>query len=371
MIMTNYAQIALDTLFQRYELLPKEKRYHGKWSYDIGVVLQGVKEAYLQTNDERYFDYIKETMDFYLQTDGTIRGYAFDAMNIDYINNGKLLFLLYKKTKETKYKLALDLLYRQLQEMPRTKDGSFWHKKIYPNQVWLDGLYMGAPFLAEYAVTFGKESDLEDVIQQFAHCYQQTRDLKTNLLYHAWDETKSQPWANPETGCSSHFWGRSIGWFMMALVDTMALLPSGAARELLAEMFAHTLQALANVRSAEHVWYQVLDQGEKTGNYLEASASSMICYAAAKAIQLGVISPQWQTFVEETYQGIIDAFVFITQEGWLNLIRNCEVAGLGGPDNRDGSFVYYISEPIITNDFKGYGAFLQASLLLQPLAKGG
>jgi len=191
------------------------------------------------------------------------------------------------------------------------------------------------------------------------------------LLYHAWDETKSQPWANPETGCSSHFWGRSIGWFMMALVDTMALLPSGAARELLAEMFAHTLQALANVRSAEHVWYQVLDQGEKTGNYLEASASSMICYAAAKAIQLGVISPQWQIFVEETYQGIIDAFVFITQEGWLNLIRNCEVAGLGGPDNRDGSFVYYISEPIITNDFKGYGAFLQASLLLQPLAKGG
>lgn len=369
--MTNYAQIALDTLFQRYDLLPKEKRYHGKWSYDIGVVLLGVKEAYHQTNEKKYLDYIKETMDFYIQSDGTIRGYSFDAMNIDYINNGKLLFLLYKETKENKYKLALDLLYQQLQEMPRTKEGSFWHKKIYPNQVWLDGLYMGAPFLAEYACTFDKPADLADVIQQFTHCYQQTVDPTTGLLYHAWDEAKIQPWANSETGCSAHFWGRSIGWFMMALVDTMALLPADAPKEALVEMFEKTLQALAKVRATENVWYQVLDKGDKKGNYLEASASSMICYAMAKAIQLGVISEKWQSFAAETYQGIIEEFVFITNEGWLNLIRNCEVAGLGGPDKRDGSFVYYISEPIITNDFKGYGAFLQASLLLQPLSKEG
>ncbi|OTN76783.1 hypothetical protein A5886_001862 [Enterococcus sp. 8G7_MSG3316] len=369
--MTNYAQIALDTLFERYDLLPKEKRYHGKWSYDIGVVLLGVKAAYEQTNEKKYLAYIKETMDFYIQSDGTIRGYSFDAMNIDYINNGKLLFLLYKETKADKYKVALDLLYRQLQEMPRTKEGSFWHKKIYPNQVWLDGLYMGAPFLAEYAVTFDRPADLTDVVQQFTHCYQQTCDSNSDLLYHAWDEARIQPWADSETGCSAHFWGRSIGWFMMALVDTIALLPDEAATSSLSQMFEQTLKALANVRSAEHVWYQVLDQGEKTGNYLEASASSMICYAAAKAIKLGVISQEWQGFVDETYQGIINEFVFITNEGWLNLIRNCEVAGLGGPDKRDGSFVYYISEPIITNDFKGYGAFLQASLLLQPLSEEG
>ena len=370
--MTKLSEVALNTLFERYQLLPNERVYHGKWSYDIGVVLQGVKEAYLQTNEKKYLNYLKETLDFYIQEDGTIKNYDFDAMNIDHINNGKLLFLLYQETGEEKYRQALDLLYLQLEKMPRTSEGGFWHKKIYPHQMWLDGLYMGAPFLAEYLLTFADGQGLTEVIKQFRICYQHTVDAQSGLLYHAWDEKKVQFWADPQTGCSANFWGRSMGWFMMALIDTIALIESPALTEELQTMFHRCLQALAKVRDKEKkVWYQVLDKGQQHGNYLEASASSMICYAAAKARNIGVLDESWDLFIQETYQGIIDEFVFITANGWLNLTRNCQVAGLGGADKRDGSFVYYISEPIITNDFKGYGAFLQASLLLEPLSMEG
>ena len=366
------AQRTLDTLFERYSLLPEEKVYHGKWSYDIGVVLQGVKAAYLQTNDSKYFNYIKETMDFYIQEDGSIKNYHFDAMNIDYVNNGKLLFLLYKETNDEKYKRAMDQLYQQLQVMPRTTEGGFWHKKIYPHQMWLDGLYMGAPFLAEYIQTFKNGEGIEDVFNQFKICYQHTLDEETGLLYHAWDEQRAQFWADKETGLSPNFWGRSMGWFVMALADTIEILGVSSQTLELQKMLKHCIDALADFRDPQHhVWYQVLSEGERHGNYLEASASSMICYAIAKGCQLGVLDDAYTTFVEEVFQGILNEFVFITDNGWVNLTRNCEVAGLGGPDKRDGSFVYYISEPIITNDFKGFGAFLQASLLIEPLNQKG
>lgn len=366
--MATLSEIALTTLFERYPILPKEKRYHGKWSYDIGVVLQGVKEAYYQTKNPVYYDYIKETMDFYIQEDGEIKAYHFDAMNIDYVNNGKLLFLLYKETGDEKYKKALDTLFKQLEEMPRTQEGGFWHKGIYPNQMWLDGLYMGAPFLAEYLIFFKDGKGLEDVVHQFVLCYEKTLDPKTGLLYHAWDSKKEQFWANKETGHSPNFWGRSMGWYMMALADTISIINQHIDTTHLVEIFESCLQALKKVRHPKkHVWYQVLDQGERHGNYLESSASSMITYATAKALNEGFLDSSWTVFAKECYLGIQDEFIFFTEEGWLNLTRNCEVAGLGGEDRRDGSFVYYISEPIITNDFKGYGAFLQATLQLQPL----
>ena len=362
------SQRALDTIFERYDLLPKEKRYHGKWSYDIGVVLMGVKIAYEQTKDPKYFDYIKNTMDFYITEDGSIKGYEKDKMNIDYVNNGKLLFLLYKETGEEKYKLAMDTLYDQLQKMPRTSDGGFWHKKIYPNQMWLDGLYMGSPFLAEYLVTFKEGKGLEDVFKQFDLCYHHTLDEKSGLLYHAWDEKREQFWADSETGHSPNFWGRAMGWYMMALVDTMTIVKEVRDISPLQEIFTKCLTALEKVQdSTTNVWYQVLDKGNHRGNYLEASASSMIVCATAKALNKGFIKKEWSDFLDKSYRGLTEEFVFITDEGWVNLIRNCQVAGLGGDDKRDGTFVYYISEPIITNDFKGYGAFLQAALTMEPL----
>lgn len=366
--MRKLSEVALDTVLERYPLLPEVKRYHGKWSYDFGVVLKGIEAAYLQTKDQKYFDYIQKTMDFFIQENGSIKNYSYESMNIDHVNNGKLLFLLYRETGSEKYKKAMDTLFDQLQNMPRTTEGGFWHKKIYPYQMWLDGLYMGSPFYAEYLLTFKDGNGLEDVIKQFELCYKHTLDKKTGLLYHAWDEKKEQFWADPETGLSQNFWGRSMGWFMMALADTMELLEGREEQNKLKRIFNDCLTALGKVQDPQtKTWYQVLDQGDRDGNYREASASSMIVYAAAKALRLNLIDQSWEKFVSESYQGLVQEFVFYTSEGWVNLIRNCEVAGLGGEDRRDGSFVYYISEPVITNDFKGYGAFLQATLVMEPL----
>ena len=359
----------MKTLIERYPLLPESNKYHGKWSYDFGVILQGVKAAYKASNNPVYYQYIKDNMDYFIQEDGTIKNYHFDSMNIDYVNNGKLLFFLYEETKEEKYKVAMDRLFEQLQQMPRTSEGGFWHKKIYPYQMWLDGLYMGSPFYAEYLLTFKNGEGLDDVVKQFELCYKHTVDEKTGLLYHAWDEKREQEWADPETGLSLNFWGRSIGWYVMALVDVIELLPEMyEKRAVLVEQLKNILSALKKVQDPEaKVWYQVLDKGNERGNYLEASGTSMIVYAAAKGYHLGILDESWYTFIKESYEGLQEEFVFYTKEDWVNLIRCCEVAGLGGDDKRDGSFVYYISEPVITNDFKGYGAFLQAAVYLEKI----
>lgn len=366
---TAISQQIFQMIDERYPNLPEAKNYHGKWSYDFGVILMGYRRAFEATGDEKYFHFIQQTMDYFVQEDGTIAGYDFSARNLDHVNNGKLLFLLYAKTQQEKYKIALDRLYLQLQKMPRTKSGGFWHKKIYPNQMWLDGIYMAEPFYAEYAVTFCKGEGIEDVLHQFELIYEKTLDEQTGLLYHAWDEACVQPWANKKTGQAPHFWGRSMGWYMLALTDTMRLLDknsAGFAR--LAKLFIKCFAAIQKVQDkTTHVWYQVLDEGTRHGNYLEASCSSMFVAGAAAAVSLGVLSDEEKNWVQESYQGLLDEFVLTTSEGWINLIHNCEVAGLGGAEHRDGSFVYYVSEPIITNDFKGLGAFLQASLAVENL----
>lgn len=366
-----YSKIALQTLHERYPLLPELPQYHHKWSYDIGVVLQGVRLAYQQTHDPSYLAYIQATMDQYINEAGHILNYDVAPMNSDFVNNGKLLLFLFKVTGSAKYRRAADLLYKQIQQMPRTSDGGFWHKRIYTEQMWLDGLYMVEPFYAEYILMFGHEDKITDIIHQFELIYQHTRDPRTGLLHHVWDSDKSQSWADPQTGRSPHAWGRALGWYCMALVDTYELLydryPVQARK--LANIFDQVILAVRNVQDREHgVWYQVLDQGDRRGNYFEASASAMFVYAYAKGLRLGLLTgSNWYQLTQESYQALLQEFVFLTKEGWLDLVRNCQVAGLGGTDQRDGTFVYYISEPIITNDFKGYGAFIQAALEVEQL----
>lgn len=367
--MTQVALKALDTILNRYPLLPELSSYQKKWSYDYGVVLKGIQLAYKITGEEKYFNYIKDTLDLFVEENGNIIGYDLKKQNLDFINNGKLLFMLYEKTGEEKYKLALDLLFSQLKTQPRTPEGGFWHKAIYPEQMWLDGIYMGDPFYVEYLLTFNKGEGLKDVIKQFQLCYDNTVDEKTGLLYHAFDAKKVQEWADPKTGHAPNFWGRAMGWYMMALVDTMELLENTSEEfKTLSTIFKKLYLALKNVQDKKsHVWYQVLDQGQRHGNYLEASCSSMFVYAFSKALTLNVIPETEKNFILESYTGLLNEFVLYTKEGWVNLIHNCQVAGLGGADKRDGSFVYYVSEPIITNDFKGYGAFLQAALTVENL----
>ncbi|MGZ7443512.1 glycoside hydrolase family 105 protein [Paenibacillus sp. TH7-28] len=361
----NQMKWAVKTALSVMERTPKlyEKGYNGKWSYDYGVVLKGFALVWKQTGERKYFEYIRDHMDYFVGEDGSVRGYRKDEYNIDHLNNGKLLFLLHRETGLEKYRQAAALLRSQLAAHPRTSEGAFWHKQIYPYQIWLDGLYMGAPFYLEYLLTFEDGNGLDDVTKQFILCEKHTKDADTGLLYHAWDEKKVQPWCDPATGLSPNFWGRSLGWYVMALADVLELLPQGH-RDYseLVRIFAEVLTALRNYQDeASGVWYQVVNMGGCKGNYLEASASSMIVFAIAKGIRLGVLdADSWRKTLDKAYQGLITEFVLETKEGWVNLNKNCQVAGLGGEDRRDGTYAYYISEPIITNDLKGVGAFLQA-----------
>jgi len=307
-----------------------------KWRYEAGVVLSGIQQVWLKTQEQKYYDYIKSNIDPFIGPDGAIQTYRLEEYNLDQINEGKLLFLLYNQTGDERYRQAAYLLRKQLQTQPRTSEGGFWHKQIYPHQMWLDGLYMAAPFLAEFAQTFGEPEGFDEVVRQITLIERHTRDPQTGLLYHGWDESKRQRWANPETGCSPCFWGRAVGWTMLAIVDVLDFLPQHhPGRESLLAIFERTASALAAVQDkTTGLWYQVLDQGDRPGNYLEASASAMFVYAFAKGIRQGHISEKYQAVATQGYQGILERFVEIDTQGLVNLNGICAVAGLGGAISR-------------------------------------
>lgn len=350
----------VDSVMERYPKLYESKKYNGKWSYDYGVVLKGVEKVWKKTGEQKYFDFIKSNMDYFINDEGNIKMYDKEKYNIDYINNGKILLFLYDETNEERYKLAADRLRAQLENHPRTSEGAFWHKEIYPYQIWLDGLYMGSPFYLEYKQMF-EDGDPSDIVNQFMICDKHTRDEKTQLRHHAWDEKKIQPWSDPETGLSKHYWSRSIGWYLMALIDVIEMLSEDSEnRTKLEWIFKDTLEGVIRFQDETGTWYQIINQGERKPNYLEASGSSMFLYALAKGERLGILTEEkWKTAIDKAFNGIIEEFVLLTKENWVNLNMCNEVSGLGGDDQRDGSFAYYMSEPIIMNDFKAVGAFIQ------------
>ncbi|MCM3215777.1 glycoside hydrolase family 88 protein [Niallia taxi] len=342
-----------------------------RWEYEDGVVLEGMYLLWKQTGDREYLDYIKRNLDLFVDGVGNIPKYSLQEFNIDHVNNGKILIDLYNETKDERYKKAADLLREQLRRHPRTMEGSFWHKQIYPYQVWLDGLYMGSVFYGKYIHTYGEEENWEDVINQFLLCEKNTKDDKTGLLHHAYDETREQPWADKETGLSQHFWGRSVGWFAMALVDVLDYLDGNEQKQRLIVMLKDVLDAVMKFQDKETaLWYQILDQGTRKGNYLESSCSCMFLYAIAKGVRKGYLEEAWYEIAEKIYEGVLDEFITETKEGYINVNKICYVGGLGGAEKRDGSFTYYISEPIVTNDHKGLGPFILASAEMEWLNKG-
>src|SRR6266487_3781082 len=261
--------------------------FSSKWSYDQGVMLKGIEGVWNRTGDGKYFRYIQHSMDFFVEKSGEIKTYRPDEFNIDNVNNGRVLLLLYKVTNDEKYWEAATLLREQLRKQPRTSEGGFWHKKIYPSQMWLDGLYMGEPFYAEYAATFHEDGAFDDIAKQFVLMELHSRDAKTGLLYHGWDESRKQRWADPATGRSPNFWGRAMGWYAMALVDTLDYFPKDhPQRPALLAILKRLAVAIERYQEPESgLWYEVLDKGGKKGNYLEASASCMFVYALAKAVR--------------------------------------------------------------------------------------
>jgi len=339
-----------------------------QWTYDIGIVLKGFEALYHLTGNEEFFGYIKTTMDAFVSEDGSIKHYNRDEYALDNINTGKLMFPLYKKYGDPKYKKAAELLMEQLKNQPRSRDGVFLHKKAFTEQAFLDSLFMAAPFYAQYVQEFGDAKDFDDVAKQFLLCESYLRDDKTGLLYHACDLSKRVSWCNPETGLSESFWGRAMGWFCMGLADTLEFFPQDHKdRQLLVDALDRAFTALAKVQSPEGVWYQVLDSGHKSGNYLESSASIMFTYALAKAISMGCADKvKHGPVLEKAYSGIIKEFITTTNQGLINLNKVCQMASLGG-DINDGSFVYYISEPIVSNDRRGFGALIRLCCVVESM----
>ena len=337
------------------------------WNYEQGLILEAFHQLWLKTGDQKYYNFISENMDHYVEADGSIKTYKYNGFTLDDINPGRQLLTLYKATNEKKYKKAAELLRKQLANQPRTPSGGFWHKKIYPEQMWLDGLYMAEPFYAQYAEMFNQPKDYDDIINQFVLIYKHTRDPKTGLLYHGWDESKQQKWADPKTGCSPNFWSRAMGWYEMALVDVLDFIPKDhPGRKSLITILQNVSGAVLRYRDpASKVWYQVTDQGKRKGNYLEASASCMFTYAFAKGANKGYLNKKYLKYAEESFKGIIKNFVKVEKNGLVDLYHTCKSAGLGGHPYRDGSFKYYISEPQRTNDMKGLGPLILAALQLE------
>ncbi len=347
-----------------------------KWgAYDSGVVLKGIEQVWRETKEQKYFDYIKKNVDEYVEADGNIKTYELEEYNIDHINNGKLLLMLYQETGEEKYKKAAYRQREQLKTHPRTSEGGFWHKNIYPHQMWLDGIYMGSPFYAEFAKVFNEPENFDDVAHQVILISKHTRDPKTGLYYHGWDESKGQRWANPETGHSPNFWGRAMGWYVMAIADILDFFPENhPRRNELINIFQGAIEAVIKVQdSVTGLWYQVLDQGNRPGNYHEASASAMFVYAIAKGVRKGYLETKYLDAARKGFEGIINNLIEIDEQGFVNLTQVCSVAGLGqvSPEEpyRDGSFEYYISEPVVTNDPKGVGAFILASIEMEKVVE--
>lgn len=348
-----------------------------RWSYEQGVVLKGIEGVWLSTGEGRYFSFIQKAMDNFVNADGTIHNYNADDYNLDNINCGKSLLLLYKVTGQDKYRKAAALLREQLKNHPRTSEGGFWHKKIYPSQMWLDGLYMAEPFYAEYAATFHEPAAFDDIAKQFILMESHSRDPKTGLLYHGWDESKQQRWADPATGHSPNFWDRAMGWYAMALVDTLDYFPRNHPQraQLLAILNRLALTVAKYQDPKTGLWYQVVDKGTEKGNYLEASGSSMFVYALAKGVRKGYLPENFLAVARRGYKGLTSEFIKTDATGQTNLDGTVSVAGLGGNPYRDGSYQYYLSEKVVRNDPKGVGAFLMASNEMdiaakQPIGKG-
>lgn len=338
-----------------------------KWNYEQGLILESLRQVWKKTGNEIYSNFIQENIDSYVDNKGNIRTYPYKDFNVDKINPGRQLLFLFNKTKDSKYKIAADTLRKQIQNQPRTNEGGFWHKKIYHYQMWLDGLYMVEPFYAQYSKMFDDEKSFDDITFQFISVYNHTLDNETGLLYHAWDESHEQKWANKETGTSPHFWGRAIGWYLMAIVDVLDYLPQEHNdRAKLISILSNLSETLLKYRDCESgLWYQILDLREREGNYLEASCAAMYTYAFAKGANKGYLEKEFLSIAEDSFKSIVKYHCTVDQKGFIDLYHTCRSAGLGGSPYRDGSFEYYMSEPQRINDYKGYGPLIMSAVELE------
>jgi unsaturated rhamnogalacturonyl hydrolase len=341
-----------------------QKARPANWNYEMGVVLEGMERLWRTSGDARYLQYMRRIVDKFITPEGNIRTFKMDEYNLDNIPTGRQLLTLYQTFHDNKYKLAADLLYKQLGVQPRNKVGGFWHKLKYPTQMWLDGLYMAEPFYAEYSLMTGNNQNFDDIVNQFVWMERYARDEKTGLLYHGWDESRQQKWSNPQNGKSPEFWSRAMGWYIMGLVDVLDYLPKDHPRR--AELIAVLERTSAGIVKYQDptsgVWWQVTDKGGQAGNYLESSGSSMFVYGLAKAARMGYISNSYLPAIKKGYDGLIKTFIETDTQGNIHLTKAVGGAGLGGTPYRDGTYDYYVKEPTRTDDLKAAGPFMEACI---------
>jgi unsaturated rhamnogalacturonyl hydrolase len=366
----NRSGLPLSTRLVR-SVMTRNPQTHRRWDYTGGVVLHAIEEVALAHHDTAMLSYVNRNMERWIEPTGNIQGYSVTDYNLDNVAQGRLLFGLYSRTHNARYRKAADLLRSQLRTQPRTSEGGFWHKKIYPEQMWLDGIYMGEPFYAQYARDFNDPAAFDDIARQILLMDRHTRDPRTNLMVHAWDAAHKQQWADSVTGQSKSFWGRSMGWYMLGLIDVLDYFPRNHSAR--AAMIASLQQAADGVARVQDpvtgLWWNVLDQPNRAGNYLEGSTSSIFAYVFAKGARLGYLTPRYRALASRALDGIQANLLRENSNGTLSLINIHQSAGLGGAPRkdgtyRDGSFAYYIGEPVVTDDYKGVGPLILAALEL-------
>jgi unsaturated rhamnogalacturonyl hydrolase len=351
----------LDCYIKDYLLTHKQYR-ENELCYEDGCVLLGAKALYEATKDKFYLDFVMKRVAPFITEEGDILGYPFEDLNLDNVNAGKILFFLYDETGEEKYRLAIEtIMEKQVKIHPRTIEGNFWHKKIYPNQVWLDGLFMMQPFYMEYETRYNKQGHYSDITNQYKNVRKYMFHDEKQLYYHAYDETRTRIWADKKTGCSPNFWLRSMGWYLMSLVDTYDSASDQiyehyrVFKDLLKEAVKGILQ---HQDKETKLFYQLIDLPNQEGNYLETSGSIMIAYAILKGCRLdALLTEKYRYKGEEILNSIIENRL-VERDGKFHLTQVCAVAGLGPNEERDGSVAYYLSEPIVEDDHKAVGALM-------------
>lgn len=356
------------SIMNRYDRIWKiEDRDDPKWSYTHGLIAMSFLHLWEHTGNITYYNYAKAYADDMINEEGKILNYNIDEFNIDHINPGKILFQLYEESQESQYKIALETLRTQIKWQPRTTENGFWHKLRYPWQMWLDGLYMGAPFYAQYAKEFNEPEAYDDIANQFIIMEKNARDKDSGLLYHAWDESRVQPWSDDETGLSPNFWGRAMGWYAMALVDVLDYFPEDHKdRQELINILQRLMVGVSAFQDDETgLWYQVMNLPDAEGNYKEATVSAMMSYAMLKGVRMKYLDSKYFDLGLKAFDGLINNLIEVEEDGEIQLHQCCAVAGLGGSPYRDGSYEYYINEQIRSNDPKGTGPFILAGIELE------
>jgi len=342
------------------------------WKYEVGTLLDGMVAMYEVTRDRRYLDYVRATVDPLLTSEGEVKEFKPEAHSLDNLEMGRAALFLYGETHDKRYASTAQEMRMELETQPRLTNGGFWHKQIYPNQMWLDGAYMAEPFYAAYAKMFGEEKDFSDIAHQLLLMDQHMRDAKTGLLFHGWDESKQMAWANKTTGLSPEVWARAMGWYGMALVDVLESFPQNDPQHaaLVAALNRTAAAMVATQKSKTGLWSDVLTGPDEPANFEESSAACMFVYALAKGSRLGWIEPKYKSAAVKGWKGIEQAFVRPTADGkGLQLEGTVAVSGLGGKPYRSGTYEYYIHEKVVTNDLKGLGAFLLAGSEMERLSR--